>query len=407
MIRTYSKEEIKNALCRYHNLDGADSLCGKKGAEKIMRRIGSIQYDPLNVVGRNADLVLQSRVNDYKESDLYELLYKDHKLVDGYDKEMCIYNASDFTRFGFVRLENEKMMHSILEWRKQTEVLGLLDQVLEYIKSNGKTGTKDLSIGKSQGSGWGHRKLSSVALDYLFNTGVLTVVERHGTQKYFDLSERVFGEAGCIKDSVSGHKNLVCNPDLSLEDFLEWYLEHRIKSLGIAWNKNGGSWQGHYLSNAKQRSKILDSLVEKGRVKKFKIGGIKEDFYAPKDFSKYLKADASQTDYARFIAPLDNLMWDRNLLESLFDFEYRWEVYTPAAKRKYGYYVLPVLYNGTFVARFEPEPVSQAGAVVIKNWWWEDGVKKDKMMQSAIQNELDRFSRFLGVSVDPSSRKLP
>jgi len=407
MIKTYSREEIKHALCRYHNLDGADFLCGKKGAEKIMRRIGSIQYDPLNVVGRNADLVLQSRVNDYKESYLYELLYKDHKLVDGYDKEMCIYNASDFTRFGFVRLENEKMMHSILQWRKQTEVLGLLDQVLEYIKSNGKTGTKDLSIGKSQGSGWGHRKLSSVALDYLFNTGVLTVVDRHGTQKYFDLSERVFGVAGCIKDSVSGHKNLVCNPDLSLDDFLEWYLERRIKCLGIAWNKNGGSWQGHYLSNAKQRSKILDSLVEKGRVKKFQIEGIKEDFYAPKDFSKYLKTDATQSDYARFIAPLDNIMWDRNLLESLFDFEYRWEVYTPAAKRKYGYYVLPVLYNGSFVARFEPEPVSQAGEVVIKNWWWEDGVKKDKRLQNAIQNELHRFSRFLGVSVDPSSRKLP
>ena len=147
--------------------------------------------------------------------------------------------------------------------------------------------------------------------------------------------------------------------------------------------------------------------MEKGRVKKFKIEGIKEDFYAPKDFSKYLKADATQSDYARFIAPLDNIMWDRNLLESLFDFEYRWEVYTPAAKRKYGYYVLPVLYNGSLVARFEPEPVNQAGAFIIKNWWWEDGVKKDKMMQSAIQNELDRFSRFLGVSVDPSSRKLP
>ena len=407
MIKTYSREEIKHALCRYHNLDGADSLCGKKGAEKIMKRIGSIQYDPLNVAGRNADLVLQARVNDYKESDLYELLYKDHKLVDGYDKEMCIYNAADFTRFGFVRLENEKMMHNILQWRKQMEVLDLLDKVLDFVKAHGKTGTKDLSIGKSQGNGWGHRKLSSVALDYLFNTGVLTVVERHGTQKYFDLSERVLGDAACIKDSINGHKNLVCNPHFALEDFLEWYLERRIKCLGIAWNKNGGGWQGHYLSNSKLRTKTLASLLEKERLKQFRIEGIKEDFYAPKDFAKYLKADASQTDYARFIAPLDNLMWDRNLLESLFDFEYRWEVYTPASKRKYGYYVLPVLYNGAFVARFEPEPVNQAGALVIKNWWWEDGIKKDKVMQSAIQNEMERFARFLGVEVDPSSRKLP
>ncbi len=94
-------------LCRYHNLDGAESLCGKKGIEKIMQRIHSIQYNPLNVVARNADLVLQARVKDYSESVLYDLLYKEHKLIDGFDKEMCIYDTKDFARFQFVRNEYE------------------------------------------------------------------------------------------------------------------------------------------------------------------------------------------------------------------------------------------------------------------------------------------------------------
>lgn len=70
-MNLYSKEEARHMLCRYHNFDGAEALSGKAGAEKIMQRIHSIQYDPLNVVARNADLVLQARVNDYKEPVLY------------------------------------------------------------------------------------------------------------------------------------------------------------------------------------------------------------------------------------------------------------------------------------------------------------------------------------------------
>ena len=98
--------------------------------------------------------------------------------------------------------------------------------------------------------------------------------------------------------------------------------------------------------------------------------------------------------YAHFIAPLDNIMWDRQMLETLFGFEYRWEVYTPAEKRKFGYYVLPVLYNGRFVARFEAEPVRQAEAFVIKNWWWEPTAHPDAEMKETIMKEMEQFAEF-------------
>lgn len=145
-MKLYSKEEARHMLCRYHNLDGAEALCGKKGVEKIMQRIHSIQYDPLNVVARNADLVLQARVRDYKESDLYNLLYKEHKLVDGFDKEMCIYDSGDFARFRFVRNEYHKHIVPTLEHRNQMGVLEILDDVRDFVKEHGMTGTKNLSI---------------------------------------------------------------------------------------------------------------------------------------------------------------------------------------------------------------------------------------------------------------------
>lgn len=94
------------------------------------------------------------------------------------------------------------------------------------MEKHGKTGTKDISIGEVRENRWGHKKLSSAALDYLYNTGVLTVTYKRGTQKYFDLTERVL-------DS----ENLSCDPNMTVEEFLEWYVERRIQSVGFLWNK--------------------------------------------------------------------------------------------------------------------------------------------------------------------------
>lgn len=384
-MKVYSKEEARRMLCCYHNLDGAEDLCGKTGAEKIMRRIHSIQYDPLNVVARNADLVLQARVRDYRESDLYNLLYKEHTLIDGFDKEMCIYCSEDFTRFKYVREENKKHVILTLQYRNQTGALDILDDVMDFVTQHGKTGTKDISIGEVRESSWGPKKLSSAALDYLFNTGKLSVADKRGTQKYFDLTERVID-----------NKYLQCDTDMTVDEFLEWYIERRIQSVGFIWNKSGGAWQGCFLSDNNTRSSVLQRLVEKGRIEEIRIEGIDEPFYISMASRKHMKRKKSDS-YVRFIAPLDNIMWDRQMLESLFDFTYRWEVYTPVAKRKFGYYVLPVLYNDCFVARFEPEPVSKAKELVIKNWWWEPGIEPNDDMKECIGKEMERFADFLQV----------
>lgn len=392
-MKLYSKEEARHMLCRYHNLDGAEALCGKIGVEKIMQRIHSIQYDPLNVVARNADLVLQARVKDYKEQDLYTLLYKEHKLIDGFDKEMCIYDAKDFARFRFVRNEYHKHVLPTLESRNQVGVLDILDDVRDFVAQHGKTGTKDISIGEVQESRWGHRKLSSAALDYLFNNGDLCVVDKRGTQKYFDLTDRVLES-----------KDFHCDQNMTIEEFLEWYIERRIESVGFTWNKSEGAWQGRFLSKKEIRTSILQTLIEKNRVEEIQIEGIDEPFYISKKFRKYMKYQ-SQNRYVRFIAPLDNIMWNREMLEMIFDFTYRWEVYTPVAKRKFGYYVLPVLYNGQFVARFEAEPIRGVGEFVIKNWWWEPEIEPDDDMIEMIAKEMMCFAEFLQTNNSPNNIK--
>lgn len=405
-MKLYSREEARHMLCRYHNLDGAEALCGKTGVETIMQRIHSIQYDPLNVAARNADLVLQARVRDYRETYLYDLLYKEHKLVDGFDKEMCIYNTKDFAHFRYVREEHLKHVVFALRYRDQMGALDILDDVRDFVEKHGRTGAKDISIGEVRKSRWGHKKLSSAALDYLFNSGELCVADKRGAQKYFDLTERV----------LEG-REFQSDQDMTIEEFLEWYAERRIQSVGLIWNKAGGAWQGHFLSDNALRSSILQILLEKGRIDEIQIEEIREPFYVAGNFQEYSSFSAAAHNaehipaknaqravndqasggYVRFIAPLDNIMWDRNMLEKLFDFTYRWEVYTPAAKRTFGYYVLPVLYNGQFIARFEAEPVRQAGKFVVKNWWWEPETKPDDNMMEMIVKEMTRFAEFLQV----------
>jgi uncharacterized protein YcaQ len=97
------------------------------------------------------------------------------------------------------------------------------------------------------------------------------------------------------------------------------------------------------------------------------------------------------------LAPLDNLLWDRRLVKELFDFDYIWEVYKPVAERRYGYYVLPILYGDQFVARFEPGRDKKSGALLIENWWWEDGVNPSEKMQSELRRCFERFLGILGT----------
>lgn len=98
---------------------------------------------------------------------------------------------------------------------------------------------------------------------------------------------------------------------------------------------------------------------------------------------------------AAFIGPLDNLMWDRKTIRKLFGFEYVWEVYKPVVKRKYGYYVLPVLYGDRFVARLDAKVDRKAGKLTIVNWWWEEGIKPDDAMTKALVGCLSDFGKYL------------
>lgn len=386
-MKTISKEDARNFLINYQNLNSNGNLKGSKGIIEYFEKVRCIQFDPLNVVGKNPDLVLQSRIQNYKPELLFNLLYKDRVLYDAADKMISIIPTTDYPSMRRIREKTVEQLKGILTWRNSLAALDLLDEIKDFIRDNGPLPATKINIGNSVDSGpWGHKKLSSAALDYLYHSGILSISSKNKTHKVYDLSERLFSkEILTAKDPFS-----------SEHDFAKWYLKRRLGAVGLVWNKNGGTWLGFYVSDTKLRNQIIQELTEQGELIELKIENLKDTFYIRKEDESLLGKPA-KNNVAQFIAPLDNLIWDRSMIKELFDFEYTWEVYTPRAKRKYGYYVLPVIYKNQFVARFEPEPNRGKTPLSIKNWWWEQNIKQTDQMVQAINDAFKRFSSFLGT----------
>lgn len=380
-----SKEEARNFLVSYHNLNDIRCYEGLNGIRQCFEQMKSIQYDPLDVVGKNADLVLQSRVKGYKSEMLYNLLYQSYELTDGFDKEMCIYETKEFHHFDRVRKARGESIKATLAYRGQLDALNILDEVREFVKQHGMTSSKDISIGKSKNSGWGHKKLSSAALDYLYSTGELSVKEKRGIQKYYDFTEYVVPQEILAQEDFKNE-----------EDFVTWYIKRRIQSVGLLWNKRGSAWQGYYLSDLKRREQVLNYLCQRDELLTCYVEGIGVPFYMRTEDTKFLNTTA-QEKRIKFLAPLDNMLWDRDMVHKIFDFEYRWEVYTPVDKRKYGYYVLPVLYGNELIGRFEPEKYKKDEPFAIKNWWWENDVIVTEEMMEEIHRSIENFAEYLSI----------
>ena len=364
-------KEARDFMVGYHKINTKNQPVGKQGVLEVFDNIKSIQYDPLNVVGRNSDLVLQSRVKKYKESYLNDLLYKDRVLVDGWDKQMCIFQTSDLPYFSRVREDRGHAEIGYLTDRLKLNVLDYVEDILDHIKQHGPSFSTSITFGDIQKNKWGHSKPSSGTLDYLFHTGVIGIRSKKNTSKEYDLIENLLPSY-----------NLIDEPFESLEEFGRWYILRRIASMGLVSSKSGVMWSTFYISSKSNRMKLIRSLCDEGLITKVYVEGLNEELYC---LSESLKEVNEIQKKISFIAPLDNLIWDRNLIEKLFDFKYRWEVYTPIVKREYGYYVLPILYGSDFIGRIEFEMHRNNDNLAVKKIWWEN----DKMPTAAVQKKLD------------------
>ncbi len=380
-----TRKQARRFLLAHHALWPPRKLKGKRGATDFIRSVGAIQFDPIKVVGRNADLVLQSRIRGYKPEMLHELLYEDHKLLDGYDKVASIYQTADWPYFKRHR-DRMRAEHG----QAANPAMKIADEVVEAIRVEGPKSSIDFKSGETIKWNWGiNTSLPRACLEILYAMGEVVIQDRIGTRRYFELAERALPRGVFT----------AADPNVSTDDYRDWHVLRRVGGLGIANPAAGDWWLGIHQMNADSRKVALARLLDRGDLIAVEIEDVPDRTFfirtADEPTLDRIRRGRRPKPQAALIGALDNLMWDRNMLRLVFDFDYVWEVYKPLAQRRYGYYVLPVLYGDRFIARMDPSFDRERRELTINNWWWEEGVVVSDEMRAALSACFQEFMNYL------------
>lgn len=367
---------------------------GKKGTAQAMRTCEALQLDPLNVVARSHDITLHSRVLDYKPEYLYKVAYNERQFFD-YGGWLAMYPMSDLPYWRYhmeQRTRDAYVKHHVPNGYRQ-----VLEFVRSELRRRGPLGNRDFDGKRLKSQSYRGRKETSVALYDMWLSGELMMHHREGFDRVYDFRGNIapmeFDHVATEKEAEEFFaRKAVAFMGLKRETLMRGELKYHLRkdytkaevaNLVEGWKESGmlkqvqveGGRDTHLV--LAEDIKVLESL-EKGRVPKG---------WNPKE--------TTTLEEVTFLAPLD-IVSARGRAKKLFDFEYTWEVYTPAQKRRWGYYVLPILYGDDLVARFDPKLDRTTMTLEIKGFWHEeDAPVKDADFADALAKGLIRFAKFV------------
>ncbi len=355
---------------------------------EVFRRLGSVQFDPLAVAGRNHDLVLHARVADYDPA-WCDLLYVRREIFEAHNKGLSLVPASAFPWFRGTWSRNGTRVLA-----ENAEVAG---RVLERIRAEGPLSSLDFESERGATIDWFGVPTNTVraVLEAYSVTGVLGLARRDGNRRYYDLLERLL-PADLLAREVP------------LEEQLRHKLLSRYRAHGLVGVGGGGDIFGG-LGPAKPdprwpgypgRTALREGLVAEGELVAVEVEGVRGKRFVLKEEVALLAHPPEPPPSVAFLPPFDPLVWDRALLGSLFDFDYVWELFVPPAKRRWGWYVLPMLFGDRLVGRIEPRIDSAGGQVHVVGLWWEDGFspRRTEGFVDAMREALRAYLRFGGAT---------
>ncbi|WP_336218700.1 winged helix-turn-helix domain-containing protein [Citrobacter amalonaticus] len=342
-------------------------------------RMSLLQIDTINVVARSPYLVLFSRLGDYTSQWLDEALTHG-ELMEYWAHEACFLPRSDFMLIRHRMLAPEKMGWKYkAAWMK--EHAHEISQLLEHIHHNGPVRSADFEHPRKGASGWWEWKPHKRHLEGLFTAGKVMVVERRNFQRVYDLTHRVMPHWDDERDLLSqaqAERVMLDNSARSLGIFREQWLAdyYRLKRPDVK------EWR----DIRAEQQQIFPVEVET-------LGTLWLHANLLPFLEQALAGKLTAT-HSAVLSPFDPVVWDRKRAEQLFDFSYRLECYTPAPKRQYGYFVLPLLHRGQLVGRMDAKMHRKTGVLEVISLYLEEGVKPGVMLQKGLKQAITDFARW-------------
>ncbi len=359
---------------------------------ELIETLGYVQVDSIRTVERAHHHILFARNQTYRPKQLEGLYEKGQCLTEQWTHDASIIPSKWFPYWKH-RFPKTKDKYKKSAWWKQRvkDPERAIEQVWQRLDRDGPCGSRHFETEKENVRetwwGWTPQK---AALEFLWRTGELAVVRREGFQKIYDRTERVL---------PADH----AHPEVTHTEFVDWACRSALDRLGVAtageiarfWDalspKDVSAWLAKADENFAKPACVVDE----------KAGARRQAFARP-DIEHVMAKVEDPPSRTRLISPFDPVIRDRQRLQRLFDFDYRIEIFVPAAKRTYGYYVLPILEGERFIGRIDLKAFRQEDRLAVQDLWLEPKVKLSKARRRKLETELDRVRRFVGVErVEP------
>jgi uncharacterized protein len=382
-------EAARRFLVARHALAPARSLEGGPDAVlAVFRRLGSIQFDPLAVAGRTHDLVLHARVAEYDPA-WCDLLYERRQIFEAYNKGLSLVSIGELPWFRVTSSRNAS--------RTLAENADVAARVLERIRTQGPLSSLDFEGERGGTTDWFGVPTNTVraVLEAYAVTGVLGLARRDGNRRYYDVVERLLPAD-------------VLAREIPLREQLRHKLLSRYRAHGLLGVGGGGDIFGGIgpakpdprLPGYPGRTALREELVATGELVPVEVEDVRGKRFVLRADVDLLERPPEPPPSVAFLPPFDALVWDRGLLGSLFEFEYVWELFLPPAKRRWGWYVLPILFGDRLVGRIEPRIDRAGGLVQVVGLWWEDGFAPGRTegFVDAMRDALRAYLRFASAT---------
>lgn len=345
------------------------------GILDVVRHLGYLQLDPTNSIARSHELVLWSRLGRYDQDELERLRWEDRSLYE-YDAALVPVDhypihADTMKRYlSWSDLWTER----VKLWLEKNATLRR--QLLSQLRKRGPVASRELkglTHARWEATGWTSDRNITQMLQFLHRQGKVTIAGRQGQQRLWDLAERWLPQ----------------DSRLPLREAERQVADRSARALGVATALEigreyfpGGPYPG--------MRKAIEWLVEQGRLRSAEIEGLPGERFVHVDALPAL--DEKPARRTTFLSPFDPLIRNRERTEALWGFRYRIEIYVPAAKREYGYFVLPILRGDKLIGRIDPVFDRKVGVLRVNNVWWEPGAQK-----VSLEQPLRSLARFVGA----------